>query len=332
MNKKVMLVLLAVSALLASCKTVTTSNTSTTPVPSVSATAGPRQGGTGVDKSGDAVLKEMASTVAPLFQTFTYHDEQTGRDMQYALFTPMGYDPSVSYPLVLFMPDASLVGKGVTATLTQGWGGLIWATEESQKEHPCFVLVPTYTGPDAATNDDYQVSDEADVTYRMLKSVIASHAVDEKRVYTTGQSMGCMLSFYLNITYPDLFTASLFVSGHWDPVGIGTLAGKNFFYISSEADTKFAAKIDAVKTNLLANGATIAENTWSAKLSAEEQDALVEEMLKKGCNVNLVEFTKGTVAPEGLASTNADFVEHMYAFDHAYMIPAVRNWLFSQSK
>ena len=30
---------------------------------------------------------------------------------------------------------------------------------------------------------------------------------DKNRVYTTGQSMGCMTSMYLNLKYPNLFAA-----------------------------------------------------------------------------------------------------------------------------
>jgi predicted peptidase len=315
--------------LLASCASSGTKSVSDT---SASTPAGPRQGGMGVDKSYDTELAIMVKEVAPSFKQFTYNDAETGRTMVYNLYIPEGYDGSSAYPLVLFMPDASLVGRGASATLAQGWGGLIWATEEEQAKHPCFVLVPTFTGPDAATNDDYQVSDEAEATYRLLLSVLDTYKVDTDRVYTTGQSMGCMLSFYLNIAHPEMFAASIFVSGHWDPVSVGTLADKHFFYISSAADSKFAAKIDAVKENLSNNGAKIVEDEWSAKLSLDEQNALVEKMLAEGGNVNLIEFSPGSVVPEGMTETNPDFVEHMYAFDHAYMISAVRDWLFTQSK
>ena len=41
------------------------------------------------------------------FQQFEYHDPKTGDTLKYNLFTPKGYDKSKSYPLVLFMPDAS---------------------------------------------------------------------------------------------------------------------------------------------------------------------------------------------------------------------------------
>ncbi|MDE5652827.1 MAG: hypothetical protein K2I48_05065 [Muribaculaceae bacterium] len=50
-------------------------------------------------------------------------------------------------------------------------------------------------------------------------------------------------------------------------------------------------------------------------------------MLDKGAPINLINFESGTVLPaDGKGS------EHMYSFDYAYKIQAVRDWLFRQSK
>jgi poly(3-hydroxybutyrate) depolymerase len=40
--------------------------------------------------------------------------------------------------------------------------------------------------------------------------------IDKKRLYTTGQSAGCMRSISMDIKYPDLFAASLLVAGQGD--------------------------------------------------------------------------------------------------------------------
>ncbi|MGH1554443.1 alpha/beta hydrolase-fold protein [Streptomyces sp. L7] len=46
------------------------------------------------------------------------------------------------------------------------------------------------------------------------------YSIDRKRRYTTGQSMGAMMSLGLNIKYPDLFAAAFIVAGQW-PRGAG---------------------------------------------------------------------------------------------------------------
>ena len=43
--------------------------------------------------------------------------------MTYNLYIPEDYDQRKSYPLVLFMADASTTGKGAEAPLKQGYGG-----------------------------------------------------------------------------------------------------------------------------------------------------------------------------------------------------------------
>lgn len=102
------------------------------------------QGGM-TDKSSDTELQKMISEVMPKFQLLTYEDEESGTSLQYQLFVPDDYDKNKSYPLIQFIPDSSVVGKGTDAVLSQGWGGLIWATEDEQKKHPSFVVVPVFT-------------------------------------------------------------------------------------------------------------------------------------------------------------------------------------------
>ena len=91
---------------------------------------GGNRGGGSVDKSGDEALQAMIAEVMPKFQLLTYTDEQTGTQLAYQLYTPEGYDASQRYPLIMFIPDSSAVGRGTDVVLSQGWGGLIWATQE----------------------------------------------------------------------------------------------------------------------------------------------------------------------------------------------------------
>ena len=117
---------------------------------------GGRQGGArggnggGTDKSGDAELQAMIAETAPKFQLLTFFDAETGTSLQYQLYIPEHYDETQSYPMIQFIPDSSVVGKGADAVLTQGWGGLIWATDAEQAKHPAFVVVPVMVASEAA--------------------------------------------------------------------------------------------------------------------------------------------------------------------------------------
>ena len=88
----------------------------------------------GTDKSSDAELQTMIAETAPRFQLLTFEDAETGTSLQYQLYVPENYDASHLYPMIQFIPDSSAVGRGTDYVLTQGWGGLIWATEKEQEK------------------------------------------------------------------------------------------------------------------------------------------------------------------------------------------------------
>ena len=113
-----------------------------------------------------------------------------------------------------------------------------FASNRDQQKHPSFVLVPQYT--DWAVQDDWSTTDEVEMTIRLLQTVCKEYNVDTNRLYTTGQSMGGMMSFYFNIAYPDLFAASLFVSSQWDTSKMQDFGKKHFFYIVAERPGKGA--------------------------------------------------------------------------------------------
>ena len=291
---------------------------------------GGRMGGGGqTDKSSDTELQAMIAGVAPKFQLLTYEDEETGTALQYQLYVPESYDESKSYPLIQFIPDASVVGRDADYVLTQGWGGLIWATDEEQAKHPAFVVVPVFT--ETIVDDNFNHSEQIEVAVRLIQSLTETYSIDTNRLYTTGQSMGGMTSFYLNATYPDLFAASLFVGSQWDNSILNVLEDDSFFYIVSAGDPKASVGQAGLMEVFDGDGAAYSHAEWSAQDDAETQNAAVAAMLAEGNSANFVTFTLGTTLAEGQTS-GGGAGEHMTSFDYAYKIEAVRDWLFGQVK
>ena len=290
---------------------------------------GGQRGGGMQDKSSDTELQAMISEVAPKFELLTYEDAESGISLQYQLFVPENYDPSVKYPLLQFIPDSSVVGKGAETVLTQGWGGLVFASEEEQAKHPSFVVVPVFT--DTVVNDNFEHSAQIDAAVRLIQSLTEEYSIDTDRIYTTGQSMGGMTSFYLNTAYPDLFAASLFVGSQWDNSILNVLEDKEFFYIVAAGDPRASEGQAGLKAVFDEDQAAYSSAEWSAKDPQETQNAAVEAMLAEGNNANFVTFTLGSTTADGSAG-NTKAGEHMTSFDYAYKIEAVRDWLYSRSK
>ena len=282
-------------------------------------------GGMEMSKDSDSAFVALKNRTLGKFKQLKFEDSETGKTMEYNLLVPEGYDGTKSYPLVLFMADASTVNKEVSTPLTQGYGALEFASDRDQQKNPAFVLVPQYT---TWTVGEGEVkSEEVEMTIRLLKTVMTQYKVDEKRVYTTGQSMGGMMSFYFNIAHPDLFAASLFVSCQWDTTKMKDFGKKKFFYIVAGGDEKASGGMRDLAKVLTEQNVRIDSASWSAKLPQAEQERLAAELIAKGNSINFIKFDKGTVLPE-----SGKGMEHMASFDYGYKIAAVRDWLFKQSR
>lgn len=284
-------------------------------------------GGNGgeMDKSDDAVLQTLLVENLSKFRQQKFRDKVSGEIMEYNLYVPENYDKNKSYPLLLFIADGSTMGKGVLQPLQQGYGALVWVTAEAQAKHPCFVLVPQYTT--RTVTDEGETSYEVEMTLRLLDKIVDKYNIDRNRLYTTGQSMGGMMSLYFNIAHPDLFAASLFVACQWDATKMGHFVNDKFCYVVGAGDKKAPIGMEALRKLLVSKGVEVGSAEWSAKLSQDEQECCVQSLLSKGYNHNFITFTEGSVIPEGKPG-----IEHMWSFDYAYKLEGVRDWLFRQTK
>lgn len=249
------------------------------------------------------------------FKQFEYYDKNTDITLKYNLYIPKDYDPSKSYPLVLFIHDASGAGKDIKNTLTQGLGAVIWASPEEQAKHECFVLAPQYNV--VTVDDNFNTTSDLDVTLLLLKDIQNQYSVDKNRIYTTGQSMGCMSSIVLMLREPDLFAAAMLVAGQWNPEIMGPLAKKDLWILVSQGDKKASGGMDAAVEIWKKAGGKISEAYWDPKATKAEQAENVAKMEAENSNIKYTKFYGGS---------------HNYTWWIAYSIEGVRDWLFSQSK
>lgn len=283
-------------------------------------------GGPAIDKSGDARLQSMIESLIPKFRKSVYTDKPTGKTLKYNLFTPAKTEAGREYPLVLFMADASTPGENHTVPLTQGYGALVWADDKWQSEHPCYVLVPQFSG--VAVNDAFEHTEEADMVIRLVREIAESGgSIDKNRLYTTGQSMGGMISMYFDIAYPDVFAASLFVDCHWDTSEFDKLVKHKFVYVTAGTSGHSWGDIEPLEEAAEKAGVKYEYGRWSAKLPQAEQDSLASALLAKGAAVNIINF-----APESVLPEDGKGSEHMYSFDYAYKLTPVLEWVFEQTK
>ena len=281
---------------------------------------GDRQANVETDPEIVAVINEGA----PKFSQFTFDDPDTGISLEYSLYIPEDYDENEEYPMIMYIPDASGASKSAKEIVEQYYGADVWVTDEEQAKHKSFVLVPAFS--EVVVDDDWNTSEEIETAVNLINYLTENYSIDTDRLYTTGQSMGCMTSLYLNSKYPDLFAASLFASDQWDISVLKPLENKKFFYITAGGDEKASGGQDEVKAMLESDNISYSYGTWNAQNSAEEQNSAAEELIAQGCDINMIRFEKGSVLSDGSG------MEHNASFNYGYKIPAVRDWIFEQSK
>lgn len=138
--------------------------------------------------------------------------------------------------MVVFIADSSCVGNDPTVSLTQGRGGLVWATEEWQSVYPTIVAVPSYSELVLDDYNGYITTEYVELTKHYIDYMSSEYAVDTSRIYGTGQSMGCMITLILSSEYPDLYAACMFVDGQWDISTLSGLEDQTFVYLAAEDD------------------------------------------------------------------------------------------------
>lgn len=253
--------------------------------------------------------------VADDFRQMEFISPYTGQALPYNIYVPDDYDPARKYPLVLFIHDAGVASGPVTQTLYQGNGATSWAEPEAQARHKCIVVAPEY--PVITVDDNWNYSHHLDATVALLKDLQARYSIDSTRIYTTGQSMGCMSSIVLMLKEPELFAGALLVAGKWNPELMAPLAKQNIWIISCEGDASSNTLQGQAVAAWREQGNEVAEATWDMTLSQEQLSAEADKMRAGGNHLLFTHLTGGN---------------HRATWFVAYGIKGVQDWLFEQHR
>ena len=266
-------------------------------------------------KAGATLTSDKSRTlIADDFKQLTFKDSKTGVTLRYNLFVPKNYDASKRYPLVLFI-DASGANQNDNYALLQGNGATVWASPRDQAKHPCFVLAPQYD--EIVVDDSFRVTPSAETTIDLLDAIKAQYSIDADRVYTTGQSMGCMMSYLLMSTHPDEFAAGMLVAGQWNPKVIAPMAKKPLWLITSTGDAKSSAGAAAALKLWSSLGAKTDSAAWPLDTTEVARAQEIEALRRKPVTIRYSHLQGGW---------------HNGTWRVAYTFAGIRDWLFEQRK
>jgi predicted peptidase len=128
--------------------------------------------------------------------------------ISYLLYLPGGYgqDAAQQWPVVLYLHGSDVWGDHPEELIASGLPKLLTAT----LDFPAIVLSPQ------APEDVVWWGAELDLVRALLDHVQATYAVDTKRVYLTGPSMGGFGAWAMVVAQPQRFAAVVPIAGGWD--------------------------------------------------------------------------------------------------------------------
>jgi len=173
--------------------------TSSQPKPSELASKCPKHAVLGAH---DCVL---SSAAAGTWNIRVFRTGKHSSAMNYKVYLPASYDPSKSYPLVVYMHGLSgesmnVADIGVHSILTKAL----------QKENGnAILLIPQCPDSQAWPFAEYT----RELAFELIQHISEHTATDPSRIYLTGHSYGAMGSLYMLESNPDFFAAAVVTGG-----------------------------------------------------------------------------------------------------------------------
>jgi len=145
-----------------------------------------------------------------------------GDTLRYRVLFPDNYDKTKSYPLVLFLHGSGERGNDNENQLVHG--SALFTNQQNRTDYPAIVLFPQcptdgFWAPISqhTVGFDFVNSKNPTKSLALVKKLVDSYqkeeAVDSKRMYVLGLSMGGMGTFDLICRYPKTFAAAIPICG-----------------------------------------------------------------------------------------------------------------------
>ncbi len=164
-------------------------------------------------------FKERSNGLDQGFEARTHRSDWT---MPYRLFRP---DVGGRLPLVMYLHGSGGLGNDNLKQLGLGnvFGTRVWALPENQRRFPCYVVVPQTdrgwvrygpSGPgDSVARVIPGLGDGARLAFEVVDALRREFALDDRRIYLAGQSMGGAGLWHLTAERPGFFAGAVACCG-----------------------------------------------------------------------------------------------------------------------
>lgn len=152
-----------------------------------------------------------------------------GSKLLYRILFPEEYDRTKKYPLILFLHGAGERGNDNEKQLVHG--SKLFLDPEVRRKYPAIVVFPQCpednywssvridrNATPLVLDFDYTrpIHEPLSLSISLVRELLRTEGVDDRRVYITGLSMGGMGTFEAVHRFPDMFAAALPICGGGD--------------------------------------------------------------------------------------------------------------------
>ena len=231
-----------------------------------------------------------------------------GRYLRYRLFAPETGANAAQYPLVVFLHGIGERGTDNEAQVTKTCGAFVWATDEIQRETPCFIACPQCPSELSWTHEGIP-----ELVMAMVDQLCERYPIDRMRLYLCGLSMGGIGTWNLIAKYPGVFAAAMPICGATTPANAAKV-GSTPLWAFHAADDEVVPAAGEMHSRSDKNAPPI----YGSRLA-------VSEAVRCGArNVKYTEYPAG-------------YISGKYGFAHAAWLetfddPEARKWMFAQSR
>jgi predicted peptidase len=170
-----------------------------------------------------ALIAEFRKKSEGLEQKFESRTHKSDWVMPYRLFRPEGAGKA---PLVMFLHGSAGLGEDNLKQMGSGniFGTRVWALPENQKRFPCYVVAPQtdrgWTRFDLSQDPTIAspgFGDGARLALEIVDGLCHEFAIDQRRIYVTGQSMGGSGCWNMIANRPGFFASAVICCGGVSP-------------------------------------------------------------------------------------------------------------------
>lgn len=158
---------------------------------------------------------ERAKRLAEPFEARIFVNDK-GKSLPYRLMKPLNYDPTKRYPLAVCLHHGGGNGTENIIQIETSEFAQTLAEPENREKYPAFIFVPqSPPGSSFGGIPNYPQID--DLVFESITALEKEFAIDERRRYVMGVSLGGFGSWHFIGTRPEKFAAAMPICGGGNP-------------------------------------------------------------------------------------------------------------------